>query len=303
MPFHPHPRHFVPFLYHFDYNSNQSDLMTTEPYGTYEPRGILRSILNTTRKLPNNWLGKRLSFLLRRFGIMALKGRPVDTTVLGAHMRLFPYNNVCEKRILFTPQYFDADELAILKSRIKPNFHFLDIGANIGGYTLFVASNAGQGARILAIEPQPDIFARLSYNISRNPFGTVKAISCAIADKDGELTLFVDPNNRGESSVKIVSGDRGAGNVRVPAKRLTTILKEEAFTHIDAAKLDVEGAEDLILDTFFKEAPVSLWPLLLIIERGNARWSIDIPALLLKHGYRVIATTKNNQIYERSANA
>jgi FkbM family methyltransferase len=275
--------------------------MTIEPYGTYSPRGILRSILNTTRKLPNNWLGKRVSFLLRRFGIMALKGNPVDTTVLGAHMRLFPYNNVCEKRILFTPQYFDAEELSILKSRIKPNFHFIDIGANIGGYTLFVAANAGQGARILAIEPQADIFARLSYNISRNPFGTVKAFCCAIADKDGELTLFVDPNNRGESSVKIVSGDRGAGNVKVPAKRLLSILTEEGFARVDAAKLDVEGAEDLILDTFFKEAPEPLWPLLLIIERGNARWSIDIPALLLKQGYNVIATTKNNQIYERNA--
>jgi FkbM family methyltransferase len=303
MQFHPHPRHFAPFLYHSGYYLNQSNLMTIEPYGTYAPRGILRGILNTTRKLPNNWLGKRVSFLLRRFGIMALKGSPVDITVLGAHMRLFPYNNVCEKRILFTPQYFDADELSILKSRMKPNFHFIDIGANIGGYTLFVAANAGQGARILAIEPQADIFARLSYNISRNPFGTVKAFCCAIADKDGKLTLFVDPNNRGESSVKIVSGDRGAGNVKVPVKRLLSILQEEGFTRLDAAKLDVEGAEDLILDTFFKEAPEPLWPLLLIIERGNARWSIDIPALLLKQGYNIIATTKNNQIYERNAHA
>jgi FkbM family methyltransferase len=143
------------------------------------------------------------------------------------------------------------------------------------------------------------VFQRLTYNIGLNPFGTVKAIACAIADKDGELTLFVDPNNRGESSVKIVSGDRGAGNVRVPAKRLMSILVEEGFEHLDAAKLDVEGAEDLILDTFFKEAPVKLWPRLLIIERGNSRWSIDIPALLAKQGYRVIATTKNNQIYER----
>ncbi len=274
-----------------------------EKYGTYAPFGLLKLIMAITHQLPNNWVGKRISFFMRRFGLMTLKGKPVDTPVLGAHMRLFPYNNVCEKRILFTPQYFDAKELSVLKTRMKPKFCFLDIGANIGGYTLFVAANAGQGAKILAIEPQPDVFARLAYNISLNPFGTVKALSCAVADKDGELTLFVDPNNRGESSVKIVSGDRGAGNVKVPAKRLTTILREEGFTSVDAAKLDVEGAEDLILDTFFKDAPESLWPLLLIIERGNARWSIDIPALLLKQGYRIISTTKNNQIYERNQHA
>jgi FkbM family methyltransferase len=277
--------------------------MTTEPYGTYAPRGILRAILNLTRKLPNNWMGKRVSFFLRRFGIIALKGKPVDITALGAYMRLFPYNNVCEKRILFTQQYFDAEELDVLKSRMKPKFHFIDIGANIGAYTLFVAANSGQGARILAIEPQDDIFARLVYNISLNPFGTVKAISCAVADKDGELTLFVDARNKGESSVKIVSGDRGAGNVRVPAKRLLTILMEEKFERLDAAKLDVQGAEDLILDIFFQEAPASLWPSLLIIEHGDTRWSVDIPDMLLKQGYEVIATTKNNQIYERSSHA
>ncbi len=276
--------------------------MTTEPYGTFAPHGVLASILAATRKMPDSWLGKRLSFAMRRFGILALKGKPVDIDALGAHMRLLPYNNVCEKRILFTPQYFDAAELAVIKSRIKPGFHFIDIGANIGGYTLFVAANAGAGARILAVEPQPDIFRRLTYNIGLNPFGTVKAIACAIADKDGELTLFVDPNNRGESSVKIVSGDRGVGNVRVPAKRLTSLLQEEGFVRLDAAKLDVEGAEDLILETFFKDAPKKLWPGLLIIERGNSRWSIDIPELLTSHGYSVISTTRNNQIFERIGN-
>ena len=273
--------------------------MSIDPYGSYAPNTLMTATLSFTRALPNSWLGKRLSFILRRFALTTLKGKPVDTTALSCKMRLFPYNNVCEKRILFTPQYFDAVELAVLKSRIKPNFTFIDIGANIGGYTLFVAANAGAGAHILAIEPQPDIFARLTYNISLNPFGTVKAMACAVADKDGELTLFVDPNNSGESSVKIVSGDRGVGNIKVPAKRLLSILQEESFQYLDAAKLDVEGAEDLILDTFFKEAPESLWPKLLIIERGNARWSIDIPDLLLKQGYTIIATTKNNQIYER----
>ena len=273
--------------------------MTTEPFGTYAPHGILSSLLEITRKLPESWLGKRLSFGLRRMGLLTLSGRPVDTTVLGARMRLLPYNNVCEKRILFTPQFFDAEERAIIASRIGQQFHFVDIGANIGGYTLFVAGLAGRDARILALEPQPDIFERLTYNISLNPFGTVKAIACAVADKDGDLTLFIDSNNSGESSVKIVTGSPDTGNIRVPGKRLTTLLAEEGFDRVDAIKLDVEGAEDLILETFFKDADQSLWPKLLLIERGGSRWTIDIPKLLLKQGYTLLATTRNNQIYER----
>ncbi len=271
----------------------------SKPFGTYAPRGLVASLLGLTRSQADSWLGKRMAFALRRLAIWQLRGKPVDIAALGAKMRLFPYNNVCEKRILFTPQYFDAQERALIQSRMRDGFHFVDIGANIGGYTLFVAGIAGRDARILALEPQPDIFERLSYNISLNPFGTVKAIACAVADKDGELTLFVDAQNRGESSVKIVSGDHGIGSIKVPAKKLVTLLGEEGFERIDAIKLDVEGAEDLILEIFFSDAPQKLWPKLLLIERGGTRWSIDVPQLLIKNGYKLIATTKNNQIYER----
>ena len=274
-------------------------MTASPPFGSFAPTGTVSTLLKLTRSLPDSWLGKRLAFTLRRLAVMRLQGNPVDTSALGARMRLFPYNNVCEKRILFTPQYFDAEERALIEARMKDGFHFVDIGANIGGYALFVAGIAGQSARILALEPQPDIFERLAYNIGLNPFGTVKAIACAVADKDGELTLFVDKNNSGESSVKIVSGVPGASNIRVPAKRLMTLLAEENFKRIDAIKLDVEGAEDLILETFFKDAPQDLWPKLLLIERGGTRWSIDVPTLLRKSGYQLIATTRNNQIYER----
>ena len=274
-------------------------MTASPPFGSFAPTGTVSTLLRLTRSLPDSWLGKRLAFTLRRLAVMRLQGNPVDTSALGARMRLFPYNNVCEKRILFTPQYFDAEERALIEARMKDEFHFVDIGANIGGYALFVAGIAGQSARILALEPQPDIFERLAYNIGLNPFGTVKAIACAVADKDGELTLFVDKNNSGESSVKIVSGVPGASNIRVPAKRLMTLLAEENFKRIDAIKLDVEGAEDLILETFFKDAPQDLWPKLLLIERGGTRWSIDVPTLLRKSGYQLIATTRNNQIYER----
>jgi FkbM family methyltransferase len=268
-------------------------------FGAYEAKGLVASILQKTRRATDSWMSRRLAFVLRRIAIFRLGGAPVDTEVLGGRMRLWPYRNVCEKRILFTPQFFDPVELEVLQSRLRDNFVFLDIGANIGGYSMFVAAHAGPTARVLAVEPQPDIYARLVFNLRLNPFSTVKAVACAVADKEGELTLFVDPENSGESSVKIMTGVTMAGSIKVPSKRLLTMLEEEGFTHVDAAKLDTEGAEDLILDTFFKEAPESLWPRLLIMERGNARWHVDLPSLLAMHGYKVVGETRNNVIYER----
>jgi FkbM family methyltransferase len=267
-------------------------------YGTFAAKGLVARVLAFTRASTQGWLSRRLAFAARRLAIARLSGDPVDSEALGARMRLHPYRNVCEKRILFTPQFFDPAELEALRMAMKPGFVFLDIGANIGGYTLFVAAHAGPDCRIVAVEPQPDIYERLVFNVRLNSFATVKALACAVADKDGELTLFVDAQNKGESSVKIMSGV-GAARITVPSKKLLTLIEEQGFERVDAVKLDTEGAEDIILDSFFAEAPEKLWPSLLIMERGNARWHVDLPKLLATKGYRVARETRNNVIYER----
>ncbi len=279
---------------------SEFDPEPSSAFGVHAPRGLAAWVLARTRTMPDTWLGRRLAFGMRRLAIARLNGRPLDIVALGARMRLFPYNNVCEKRILFTPQCFDAEERAFLLSRMRDGFTFVDIGANIGGYALFVAGVAGPRARILAVEPQPDIYERLVFNVRLNSFPTVKAIACAVADQDGEVRLFVADDNRGESSVKIVSSAGVAGSVTVPCKTLLTLLGEEGFSAVDAAKLDTEGAEDLILDTFFQDAPETLWPRILILERDNNRWHVDLPALLASRGYSVVATTRTNVIYERT---
>jgi FkbM family methyltransferase len=272
----------------------------SRPFGVHAPQGFARWVIERTRRMPNRWSARRLAFMLRRLAINTLGGAPVDTEALGARMRLYPYNNICEKKVLFTPQYFDPEELTALESRMRDGFTFVDVGANVGAYSLFVAAKAGPKARILAIEPQPDVFDRLTYNIRQNPFGTIKAVACAVADKAGELTLFLDPRNKGESSVKIV-GPSQAETVRVPAVTLLELLREEGFTKIDAMKLDVEGAEDLILDTFFRDAPESLYPSFFIIEDGRGQWQSELPQLLEAKGYRLLVHTRLNLLYERGA--
>ena len=267
-------------------------------FGAYAPSGRIAAILARTRRCGARWFGKRCAFVLRALAVRALRGRPLDVEALGARMRLYPYRNVCEKRILFTPQYFDEAERNLIFSHICEDFTFIDIGANIGGYALSVAAKAGPRARVLAIEPQPEIFERLTYNIRQNPFGNIKAIGCAIADKDGEITLFVDRNNRGETSMRMVSKDAQGGQLRVEAKTLLTLCREEGYARLDAIKLDVEGAEDLILEPFFRTAPAELWPRLLLMEYSRNRWATDLGALLQKLGYREVLRTRGNVAYE-----
>ena len=271
----------------------------SRPFGAYAPSGFTRWVIDRTRVMPGGWAGRRTALMLRRVVMKFLKGLPLDLETFGIRMRLYPYNNVCEKRILFTPQYFDALELKILVERIKEGGIFVDVGANVGWYALFIAREAGTSPRILAVEPQPEIFDRLIYNIGQNPFGTIKAVACAVADKTGELTLFLDPSNRGESSLKIV-GSSLTDAIKVPTVTLLDLFNQEGFTHVDAVKLDVGGAEDLILGPFFRDAPPSLYPPLLIIEDVRERWQIDVPKLLESKGYRQILQTKMNLVFERA---
>ena len=274
-----------------------SSMNETAPFGTYAPTGIVRWALERTRAMPDSWAGRRLVFVLRRIAVAALRGAPVDIETLGARMRLHPYNNISEKKVLFTPQFFDPEELTILKSRLRGGFTFIDGGSNIGAYALYVASVAGPSARILAVEPHPEIFDRLTYNIGLNPHGTVKAVACALADKPGELTLFLDPRNRGQSSVKFVGSGQG-NSIRVPATTLLDLIRRERLESIDAIKLDVEGAEDIILEPFFRDAPPSLHPSLLIVD-GSGRQG-NLSAMLEPSGYRLIAKTRMNLLFERS---
>jgi len=273
----------------------------SRPFGDFAPSGLTRWMIDRTRGLPEGWAGRRLALMLRHLAMKMLKGLPLDLETFGVRMRLYPYKNVCERRILFTPQYFDADELRILTSKVRDGFTFIDVGSNVGWYALFLAREAGPDVsiRILAVEPQPEIFDRLIYNIRQNPSCTIKAVDCAVADKTGELTLFLDPLNRGEASLKIVNSSQ-TDAIRVPAVTLLDLLNREGLTRVDAIKLDVEGAEDLVLDPFFRDAPASLHPSIFIVANVPERWQIDVVKLLKDRGYRQILETKMNLVFERS---
>jgi FkbM family methyltransferase len=269
-------------------------------FGTHAPRGAIARILEMTRSASASWTGKRRAFVLRKIAVNQLSGRPLDVETLGARMRLYPYNNVCEKRILFTPQYFDPAERDFLASRLRPDFVFIDIGANVGAYSLFVAARAGADARILAVEPQTELFERLIFNIRQNAFATIKALDCAVADCDGEVTLFVDAKNRGETSMRFIRSDPQGQRIRVAAKALSTLVAEEGFQHIDAIKSDVEGGSDLILEPFLQDAPDALLPRVLVIERAPFRWSKSLADVLQARGYVQMLETRANLVFERA---
>ena len=113
----------------------------SRPFGDFAPSGLTRWVIDRTRGLPEGWAGRRVALMLRHLAMKMLNGLPLDLETFGVRMRLYPYKNVCERRILFTPQYFDADELKILTGRIRPGFTFIDVGSNVGWYQNQLSKN------------------------------------------------------------------------------------------------------------------------------------------------------------------
>lgn len=270
-----------------------------QPFGAYAPGAWQKSIMALTRQLPANWLGKRLAFALRRLALLGGK-RPFDVTLLNRRLRLYPYDNVCEKRVLFTPQLFDADEraaLADMARTAKDGFSFVDIGANVGLYSQFVAGLPGKNTRIVAVEPDPEMFGRLCFNITANDDERILPLNCAAGAENGKLKLFIDTENRGENSAVIESAT--GDSIEVDSRTLLDILDEAGIETPDALKIDVEGAEYPVLKSFVENAPHARLPLMMIIENAPSRWEGDLFGILEKAGYKTRATTRLNRILVR----
>jgi FkbM family methyltransferase len=262
------------------------------PFGSYAPNALQAAVRDIGGRLPRNWPGRRFSGWLR-FLLQATSHRPIDVTVLGQRMRLQLGDNACERRLMVTPQFFDPEELDILRAVVRPGFQFVDLGANVGTYSLFVGRLAGAGARILAIEPQPQMLTRLRENIALNNLD-IRVAPVAVADSDGELEFAVDLNNYGFTSLDLERKGRGERRiVKLPVRTLLGLVRENGFERIDALKADVEGAEDLALLPFMEQAPRSLWPKLMIIEDSRQTWKRDCVAFLTERGYRLVPGAGN----------
>jgi FkbM family methyltransferase len=266
------------------------------PWGAHAPDAYERAVLALTRAMPDNWLGLRLAILFRRLAIGRIGEGCRDTTLWGMRLRLYPRRNGCEKNALFTPQMFDTMERRVLAEAVRRQdgaFTFVDIGANVGLYSLYLASCGD--VRTLAIEPQPGILERLRFHLAANPSAKVDVRPIALSDREGEATLVLNDSDSGGTHIDKQDGRRDPGErITVPSKPLLPVLSEAGITSIDALKIDVEGAEDVVLAPFLRDAPASLLPRLILVEDTRGFWSLDLFALLRSRGYSEMERSRQN---------
>ena len=267
------------------------------PYGTYRPSVFVRYLISITRKLPTNWLGRRLMFILRRIAALGV-GTKVDTELFGFPMRLQSSGNVSEKRALYAPQFFDFEERQALASLAKDNAVFIDIGANMGLYSFSTAAafRNYENTRILAIEPHPITSRRLAFNLSLNLSLPIEQIVLGVGVRDAVMKMVTPDNNLGESRL-LEEGEAALGEINeVQVSTLLGLLTEKNIDRLDGMKIDIEGLEEAVLIPFLEQAPKHLLPRLIVIENNYNKWERDLLALAKTKGYVSQSITRMNII-------
>ena len=270
------------------------------PFGSYALSPQREAWRQKASKQKDTRLG-RLFISHARKKALASESGPFDVTVMdGVLARLYPSGNRCEKRAFAGVQVWDAAERTALKRAIEGTddlpFIFLDVGANVGLYSLIVnayAKAANKAARIIAIEPALEICARLETNIAVNE-ADIQIIRAAVSNQPGMGYLGGGEINRGETRLS----PQKEGREAVVMDTLPRIARMLGLKRIDAMKVDIEGHDFPALKTFFADAPRSLHPIMLIIETGRS----DYQALLelcQSQSYLVAEYTKSNAILSK----
>ena len=240
-------------------------------------------------------LARRICSLVRRVVSRGLPG-PFDVEAFpGQKARLYPGENLSDKRVFAGVQFWDWAERTALGRAVRDAdepVYVVDAGANAGLYTLAIRSEArGKALSILAIEPDPENLARLRFNIAASEADDgVTVAPVALSDRAGQTHIAAGHANRGELTL----GDEGTP---VEMRPLADVVAGAGFPRVDALKIDIEGMEEAVLGHYLDGVPVDLWPRLVILE---ARRGETTPALemLLDRGYRTEVRTRMNAVLQ-----
>lgn len=150
---------------------------------------------------------------------------------------------------ILNPEFREKALIEIMKKEVKAGDTVLDLGANIGFYTLLLADLVGSNGRVFAFEPSPETFFILKKNVEVNNYKNIVIEQKCVADKSGTEEFFIY-NDMG-SHFSSLNGDIHKASKKITSVEVQTVSLDDYFRnysdHIDFIKIDIEGAEDKAL--------------------------------------------------------
>ncbi len=172
---------------------------------------------------------------------------------------------------------FERAETELFRTLLKPGDIFVDIGGNIGYYTLIAANIVKDSGKVIVFEPEPNNISALRYNIELNNFHNITMIPEALSDRRGNFRLFLNKKNTGAHHLYDI-GD-GAESISVDVTTLDDYLYSNP-SKVDLIKMDIEGYEPFAFRGMSNTIKMN---------RGTKILTEFLPETILKAGYTPIA--------------
>ena len=189
----------------------------------------LLSVLRLILFRVNCWLGRSTTLRFRKWNVRMT----------------FPPRWRGIGKVFFAFREYYEPELLHLEKILSPGKTFVDAGANFGIYTLVASALVGPAGRVISFEPSVQSFPVLQRNIALNRLRNVAAFRLALCDKRGAARLY----HAGDPVSHSLGKDpawRGEGE-DVATETLDHLIEQDEIQRVDVIKLDVEGAEELVL--------------------------------------------------------
>jgi FkbM family methyltransferase len=137
---------------------------------------------------------------------------------------------------------YEPEQTRFLLGLVEDGSTVLDVGANVGWYSLLVA-RCRPRCTVHAFEPIPHTFGYLERNIALNRVTNVHPHNLALSNTDGEADFYWEPSLLGRASAADLSDHGEARRVKRPMRRLDALLPELGLGAVDFIKCDCEGSE------------------------------------------------------------
>jgi FkbM family methyltransferase len=258
------------------------------------------SFIQNNPQLKNVPLVRRFVFnYLRNWIQLNPKAELVATIIQNIKMKL-SVNDWVQQNI-FLNGYYEKNETDYWLRRTQNSTTVIDIGANVGYYSLLASKNIKpQTGVVYAFEPISKTFKRLTENIHLNKINNIQYFNQAISDENSFIQIHVgNDENWGMSSIN--EHEHLSGVVeKVKSETLDNFCKEHNIANIDLVKIDVEGAEfkvlkgmTAVIEKFKPEVLIEI--LDQHLNKQNVS-STDIFNFFWERGYQAFTIIKNGEL-------
>ena len=173
------------------------------------------------------------------------KGRRMVKQVKLEEFKLLIFANEIVGRLIWLFGSFERLESGYFRAQIRPDDVCFDVGGNIGYFTMLMASRLKSG-HVHVFEPIPINAAMIELNKQLNGFKNVTVNNAALGHEKGVAQFAVSADSA-FSSLLVEAETAPGDTIAVPVVRLDDYLAERGFARLDILKVDVEGAEGLVI--------------------------------------------------------